>query len=822
MLKYFFIPLIALSLLTPAVFAQRNRIAGRIDNNRRVALTGHLHPKALPENDQGPVPAEMILSHVTLVLKPSTSQQADLDRLLQEQQDPSSADYHRWLTPQQYADRFGVSQDDLNQLTAWLQSQHLTIDTVATGRNWVAVSGAAADMQAAFRTPIHNFLVNGKTHFANTADPTIPAALQGVVLGIHGLNSFRLRPASRSAQPAYTSSTSGNHYLAPADFSLIYNIKPLYAAGFTGAGQKIAVAGQTAINLDDIRQFRTKYNLPANDPQIVVADGSPNPRLYSDELIEADLDLEWSGAVAPDATLLYVVFDQDVVSAVQYAIDKNLAPVISLSYGLCELETLPSDASTTRSLAQQANSQGITWFTASGDSGGTDCANGGSSRTSGLLSVDFPSSIPEVTGVGGTTFNEGSGNYWNSTNDANNASVVSYIPETSWNDSTPGNPGASGGGASAFFTKPSWQTGTGVPSDGARDVPDVSLAASADHDGYLVYSAGSLSVVGGTSAGAPAFAGIASLLNQYLIAAGQQSIAGLGNVNPRLYSLAQSSPAAFHDVTTGSNIINVTCGFRNRGCTPGSFGYNAGAGYDLVTGLGSVDTYSLVLAWSGQGPKVNGPPTISSIGNGAAFNQTYAPGMILTIMGSHLAPAVHSYASVPLPTQLDGVGVTVNNINAPLYYVSPGQINLQIPYETPANTTVTLTVNNNGQTVSATFPVAAAAPGIFVDQNGAPVPFTSAARGQTITLFATGLGAVTPAVSSGGAPSAGSLPRPTQKVVVTVAGVETVSSAAIPDGYVGVAQVNYQIPTNAPLGPQSVIVSVAGIASNKATLNITQ
>src|SRR5205823_11465743 len=175
--------------------------------------------------------------------------------------------------------------------------------------------------------------------------------------------------------------------------------------------------------------------------------------------------------------------------------------------------------------------------------------DGGGSRARGGLSVDLPASVPEVTGIGGTRLNEGSESYWNRASDANGASVLSYIQEIAWNDSTANNPASSGGGASVFFPKPDWQTGAGVPDDGARNVPDVSFAASANHDGILIYTGGSLSVVGGTSVGAPSFAGIAALLNHYLVSSGIQSSPGLGNINPRLYSLAQSSPDAFHDVT---------------------------------------------------------------------------------------------------------------------------------------------------------------------------------------------------------------------------------------------------------------------------------
>ena len=162
----------------------------------------------------------------------------------------------------------------------------------------------------------------------------------------------------------------------------------------------------------------------------------------------------------------------------------------------------------------------------------------------------------------------------------------------------PAIPAAGGGGASTVFAQPAWQTGLGVPNNGARNVPDIALAASPNHDGYLVYSGGQHAVYGGTSAPTPSFAGIAALLNHYLVSTGAQTVAGVGNMNPRLYALAQAGTGAFHDITTGDNIVTVTCGARTRNCVAGSYGYAAGQGYDQASGLGSVDAYNLVTSWN--------------------------------------------------------------------------------------------------------------------------------------------------------------------------------------------------------------------------------
>jgi uncharacterized protein (TIGR03437 family) len=900
-----------------SALAQTSRITQTIDNSQRTILVGHLNPKAHPADDQGRVAPSLSIPYITLILAPSASQQADLEKLLVAQQMKGSPAYHRWLTPEEYAQRFGVSDADIGKITQWLEGQGLKIVSVARARNWIAVSGAAAQVEAAFQTEIHTYLVDGETHYANASEPSVPAAFGSVVKSMRGLNDFRMKPR---AKPQYTS--KGTHNIAPDDQATIYDIAPLYAAGINGTGQKIAIAGQTEVNLSDIQTFRSTYNLPANNPQTLLVPGSRNPGIQSasGDLAESDLDLEWSGAVARNATIVFV-YSTDVMTSVQYAIDQNLAPVVSVSYGSCELETPSSEVSSFQQWAQQANSQGMTWFAASGDDGAADCAD---TQNPGLA-VDLPGSIPEVTSVGGTEFVEGSGTYWSLTNTANGASALSYIPETTWNDSAEdGSPSASGGGASVLFPKPSWQTAPGVPGDNARHVPDVALSASADHDGYFVYTGGKLQVFGGTSLGAPSFAGLTVLLNQSL------GSGGVGNINPDLYSLAPSGWGAgmFHDITTGNNIVTIPCPKRTP-CVATPVGYSAGVGYDQTTGLGSVDAYKLVTGWNGTSAPpppapgasvvtllsnlstvaandavyltataiaangttpsgsvsfsidgsslgsavlngsagtatatlaVNGSqlplgtgtitatynntssapvtvsvtasgsggvvtPAIGGVANGASFNSTFAPGSILSVFGSQLSAATQSASAVPLPISILGVAVLVNGIAAPLYYVSAGQLNVQIPYETPAGSTATLSINNNGQVTTRSFAVTAAAPGIFTDSTGAVVPTSSAAPGQEFAFYITGAGAVSPAIATGVAPAASTanadLPKPVETTTVTIGGAAaTIDFIGIPAGLVGVTQINVQVPGGIAVGAQPVVVTVGGIASAPATVRI--
>lgn len=925
----------ALLIIAGGANAQQSRITKPIDNAQRFTLTGHIHAKATPENDRGRVAPSQKLSYVTLTLTQSDAQKADLTNLLAEQQNPSSPNYRHWLTTEQYADRFGVSAEDIAKVTQWLRGQGLSIVNTAQGRNWIAVSGSAAQIETAFATEIHQYEIGGETHFANATNPSVPAAIGGMVLSIRGLNDFRMKPHLQ--KPKYTGAVCVNsaHCLAPNDLATIYDIAPAYASNINGTGQKIVVAGQSDVLPGDIAQFQSFFNMTPNAPQMVPVGQNP-PGIVSGDREESDLDLEWVGAVARNATIIFV-YAVDVMDAVSYAIDNNLAPVISVSYGLCEQETGSSQALTFQSWAQAGNLKGITWFDASGDNGAADC---GDASNPGYA-VDTPASIPEVTGVGGTTFVDSSGTYWSATN-TNGASALSYIPETSWNDSgLYGKPDASGGGVSIYFSKPSWQVGPGVPGNNARNVPDVAFSASNYNDSYLIFTDGSSNPqpIGGTSCATPVMAGIAVLLNQYL------GTGGLGNINPNLYKLAQSNPAVFHDITTGNNTVTVTCG-RHQTCPTTPVGYNAGVGYDNVTGLGSVDAWKLMTCWSGTcssvappvlpitatlslvsnlssvgpldyafltatataldgvttpvgqvtfsagtnslGPVTlvgsagistatyilgggqlplgsttvtatyggnsssapvtsslllsravtsssKGTPAIPSNGltDGAAFQQKYSPGMVMSVFGASLSPpgTAEGASSVPLPLTMAGVSATVNGVAAPLYYVSPAQLNIQVPWQTAANSPATVAINNNGQIAYQTFYAGPASPGIFTDQTNTIVPNATVVTGQTTTLFMAGAGAVTPAIATGSAPSSSTplknLPAPQSTITVTVNGVPASTTCSnscfvgIPYFLVGVTQINFQVPSGIPAGRWPVVVTVDGLPSPPAFLNVS-
>jgi hypothetical protein len=607
----------------------QNRIAGAVNNGSRVALAGTIGGHARNSTDLGLAPASLKLESLSLRFSMTAAQQADLNQLLAAQLDPSSPSYHQWLTSEQFGARFGLSSSDLANVSSWLTSQGFTITSVAKSSTFITFSGTVGQVQQAFGTTIHNVSHNGEQHIANLTDPTLPSAIASVTLAVTGLNDFKLKPRSRarnvtndSVQPGFTTTVGGvtSHYIAPGDLYTIYDYPPS-SSNLTGTGITIAVMGATDLTTGNVlpdanlTAFRTAAGLPAINLKLQLA--GTDPGVSTADIDEAHLDVEWSGASAPGATILYVYGKDVLANSLTTAIDASptIAPIITISYGGCESGFGASFLATYNQLLQLANVKGITVMSSSGDDGATDCDTSGVA-TEGLT-VDFPSSSPFVTSAGGTTFSGDVNNvstYWNSSNATNNSSAKSYIPEQPWNETTASGAldagGSGGGGVSGFFSKPAWQTGLGVPNDSSRDLPDVSLNAAAQHDGYVVCSQGSCTngflasngqanVFGGTSFVAPSLAGILALVEQKL------GTGALGNIGPNLYGLAHDFPNIFHDIITGNNAVACSQGTPN--CpSGGAIGYNAATGYDLATGLGTLDVNMLVTNWANAKPTGTG------------------------------------------------------------------------------------------------------------------------------------------------------------------------------------------------------------------------
>jgi subtilase family serine protease len=701
--RRFLVPVITLlGSISFAHAAIQNRISANIADGERVSVRETIPMRARLATDLGEAPAGRMLSSVSLHFNMTDAQQTDLNQLLLDQQNPASTRYHQWLTPEQFGTRFGLSSADLAKVEAWLSGKGLTIGTLTPSRNYVTVSGTVAQIESAFGTSIHSLSEDGQQHIANITDPTLPSAIANIVTGITGLNDFKLK--SRAAvRPQFTSSISGGHFIAPGDIFTIYNMNPLIQAGNQGNGITIAIMGQTDISTVDVDAFRSASGLPARNATnfIIRLIPGPDPGTISGDVDEAQLDVEWANAAAPGSNILYVNSgtNNGVMDSLIYSITNKVAPIISISYGACEVAWGQGNLNSFNQYFKQANAQGTTIVGPSGDSGATDCDYQLATATQGLA-VDFPASSPYVTGAGGTMFNEGSGTYWSGTNSSYSGSALSYIPEAVWNESNSTGLGSTGGGVSAYFSKPAWQVGTGVPADLSRDVPDISFNAASAHDGYLYCSRGSctngyrnassnLSVVGGTSVSSPVFAGVLALLEQKLAATG-----GLGNVNPMIYGLANSGfySQVFHDITSGNN--NSSCVVGTKDCpNGGSIGFSAGGGYDRATGWGSLDVNNFVNSWSQVTPAGTGS-TIGTLASSTTVS-TSSAACGISSGNTVLNIRVTGSGSVPSGT----VQVLVDN--APL--TDPGA-NLTLDGTGAATYTLnTTTLSSGGHTISATY-----------------------------------------------------------------------------------------------------------------------
>ena len=731
-----------------------------VDETNLTVLKGNTHPLARAQFDQGAAPPSLPMERMLLVLKRSPEQESSLRKLLDDQQDKASPNYHKWLTPDQFGQQFGPADQDIQIITSWLASHGFQVAQVSRGRVVIEFSGTDAQVQEAFHTAIHKFVVNGEEHWANANDPQIPSALTAVVAGVASLNNFRAKPmhhlagvASRekssgrikAVKPLLTLPIGGGNFcgvqsgfcygVGPYDFATIYGVLPAWtqATPIDGTNQTIAIVGETDINPQDVADFRNFFGLPpyntSGAPSLKVIHNGPAPGILADgEETESDLDVEWSGAIAKGANIDFVVSEstettQGIHLSALYIIENDLAPVISESYGFCELALGSSGNQFFSALWQQAAAQGVTVLVSAGDNGAAGCDDFNAQPPAPArfgLQVSGFASTPYNVAVGGSDFNDltNASLYWSqSNNSTTQASALSYIPETTWDDSCT-NPvfgtllhfstnaeancnnsqliqagfvnviGGSGGksncqnsdglnptSCAGGYPKPSWQTGPNVPQDGVRDIPDVSLfAAIASPSGsfYIVCEAdqvtGATSCnpndqfteflgIGGTSASAPAFAGIMALVNQ-------KTGSRQGNPNYVLYKLAAQKPADFHDINSGT--IAMPCTTNSPNCNTAMAGdrygilsgYNAGPGYDLATGLGSVNVSNLLNDWE----SVSFTPSTTTLNSVSPTSITHGQpvNVSVTVTGNSGTPTGSVYLTGPSNSPL---GVDSHNLS---------------------------------------------------------------------------------------------------------------------------------------------------------------
>jgi subtilase family serine protease len=733
--------------LTPAVFGETANRPSRmltrpIDETSRVTLVGNTRPEANAVNDRGAVADSFPMGHMLLQLKRAPESEAALNQYIEDLHNPQSSNFHKWLTPAQFAAQFGAAPEDVDVLSKWLSSKGFTVNGVTPTGLLIEFSGTAGQVKNAFRSEIHNVSVNGVAHIANMSDPQIPAALEPAVVGVVAMHNFMPKPLLVAKKPAYTFTigTSTYNALVPGDIETIYNINPLLAAGYSGTGQSIMVVEDTYLySTGDWTVFRKTFGLARPYPHGTLSQVSPSGSLtcvnpgfqgsssdpgYGDDG-EAAIDVEWATAAAPNAAIILAACTDTTAFGGLIALENtlngpaaNLPSVVSISYGESEAVN-GAAANLSYSLAyQQAVAEGVSIFVSSGDEDAASSDNG-NVATHGITVSGF-TSTPYNVSVGGLDFSYTAlgvdpSTYWSATNSNTYASALSYIQEIPWNnscassitatylgispvglcnnsavtsssgslhflqDSVGGSGGPSGcatgtastrgrvSGTCAGYAKPSWQSLVGVPNDGVRDTPDVSLFASngfwnayyvtcwSNPDPNVSGVAGGFPCTGapytwagfgGTSVSSPIMAGIQALVNQktgsrwgnpntvyYALARGEYGATGSTACNSAL-GAGVSANCIFYDVTQGDNdavckksgttAVNCyiptgdTYGVLSTSTTVDQPAYSSTVGYDLATGIGSVNAYNLVMNW----PALVAPTSVStSVPNSVGGNQ---------------------------------------------------------------------------------------------------------------------------------------------------------------------------------------------------------
>jgi subtilase family serine protease len=689
----------------------RPMITQPVDRSQPVTLTGNTRPEANTQNDMGALPDGFPMPHMFLQLNRAPEQEQAFASLIKEQHNPASPNFHKWLTAAQIGAQFGAASSDLQKIAAWFADQGFQVNAVYPNGTVVDFSGNAGQVRGAFHTEIHSLSVDGVPHFANMSDPQIPAALAPAIAGVVSLHDFRPQPQFKQ-NPAFTFGANPTNFaVTPADLETIYNINPLYAAGISGQGQTVYLIEDTDIyTAADWTIFRQAFGLsgftggslttvhPAASGGFACLDPGAN----ADDG-EAILDTEYASAAAPNAAIVVAscanTATDGLLIAVQNLVNSDLPPaIISISYGACEALIGAAANAAFNAAYQQGVAEGVSIFVSSGDQEAAGCDHD-TTPTHGL-GVSGLASTPYNVAVGGTdfsdTFSGTNGTYWNSTNGASFGSAKSYIPEIPWNTTCASqlystfrgfgigsalcnkpkldpilleNAGGSGGPSSCAmgsastqgvvsgtcqgYAKPSWQSGVvGIPNDGVRDTPDVSLFSSFGpwNHAYVICwsdpkftSDGSAPCngtpnnwstgFGGTSFAAPIMAGIQALVNQnigdrqgnpnvtyYQLAAAEYGSGGSSACNSSNGNGVASS-CIFYDITLGDNDApctgNIDCYLATGQLLTGIYGalslsdnaylptFKSGVGWDFATGIGSVNAFNLVMNWTSAGAGAN-------------------------------------------------------------------------------------------------------------------------------------------------------------------------------------------------------------------------
>jgi len=441
----------------------RPLVTQQIDENKRVPLPGNTRPEANFRHDRGAVADNSPIEHLLLQLKRPPEQEQALQQFIADLHTQGSPGFHKWITAQEFGERFGVAQSDLDTVSAWLTSHGFHVNVIYPSGVLIDFSGTVGQVRKAFQTELHALEVNGEKHIANMSDARIPAALAPVIVGVVSLHDFRPHPMVQMRKPhpqfTFTDSLGGTNYaVTPSDLATIYNFNPLFSSGISGQGQTIVLIEDTDVfSASDWNSFRSAFGLSgyssASFTQVHPAPSSGTnncgaPGVIAPNDAEAILDAEWASAAAPGAAIEMAACADTQTTfggliAIQNLINGNTPPpaIMSISYGQCE--TVNGDAANAayNSAYQQAVAEGVSVFVAAGDSGAAGCDNSATQAAHGIA-VNAFASTPNNVAVGGTdfsdTYSSANDTFWSLSNTSTFGSTLSYIPETPWNDSCAG------------------------------------------------------------------------------------------------------------------------------------------------------------------------------------------------------------------------------------------------------------------------------------------------------------------------------------------------------------------------------------------------
>lgn len=532
---------------------------------RTVALKGHTPPV---------VGQSELVSHAdpnavqTVVIGLALKNEADLEKLIDEQDDPNSPNYQKYLTNDEFKATYSPDQADVDAVTDWAKNNGLTVVEVSDNRTLIEIEGTTEQFEKAFQVQLNRYrlqhagVAGSATEFiSNADDPRIPTHLKSVIQSVIGLNTgaqfeSKMRLAPTPPNQMGTLQPRANPYgIGPKDVARVYNFPNANnrdaTVKYDGTGRKVAIATAYTYNQSDVDNYWKQYGITRT--------GTIRNIYIKGQATQADtettLDLQQLGAQAPGADILmYIAKDPAFTKFTkvfnQIVVD-NEADVVSVSWGLCEVWTGTRQMKTEHNIFLQAASQGIVIFAAAGDDGAYDCRG----MKQVQLAVDYPSSDPYVTAVGGTQLHQSNGR---------------RTSEEAWE--------GTGGGKSENYKRKSWQVGAGIPAGDERVTSDVSMNADPATP-YAILFNGQWIASGGTSISAPNWAALWIMSTE---ASGKR----IGSGNARIYRMGNSADYGklFYDVTKGDN---------GDGRGPG---YASGTGWDHPTGWG-VPNGTQILNW---------------------------------------------------------------------------------------------------------------------------------------------------------------------------------------------------------------------------------